>query len=48
MTPSELISKQISSLTDWRGELIAQLRKLILEVDPDIVEEWKWGTLVWI
>jgi hypothetical protein len=47
MTPSELISKQISSLTDWRGKLIAQLRKLIIEVDPDIVEEWKWCTPVW-
>ena len=46
-SPSQRISEQISSLTDWRGELLAGLRKLIREVDPDIVEEWKWGTAVW-
>jgi hypothetical protein len=47
MTASEMISDHISKLTDWRGELLALLRKLILDVDPDIVEDWKWGTPVW-
>jgi hypothetical protein len=47
MAPSELITEQISNLADWRGELLAQLRKLIPGVDPNIVEEWKWGTAVW-
>ena len=46
-SPSERISEQISNLTDWRGELLAKLRKLILSVDSDITEEWKWGTAVW-
>jgi hypothetical protein len=47
MTLSELISKQISNLSDWRGQLLAQLRNLILEAAPDITEEWRWGTAVW-
>ena len=47
MNPSELITKQIADLPDWRGQLFARLRKLILEVDPDIKEEWKWDTAVW-
>jgi hypothetical protein len=45
---SELISKRISELGDWRGETLARMRKLIKEADPDVVEEWKWrGTPVW-
>ena len=45
---SELISKRIAELGDWRGETLARMRKLILEADPDVVEEWKWmGTPVW-
>lgn len=47
MTPSQLISNQIAGLADWRGEMLARLRKLILEAAPDITEEWKWGTAVW-
>lgn len=47
MNPSERIDNQIAELTDWRGQLIAHLRKLIHEVDPDITEEWKWDTAVW-
>lgn len=47
MNPSELIDKQIADLADWRGELFARLRTLILAADPDIVEEWKWDTAVW-
>ncbi|MGQ0602214.1 MAG: DUF1801 domain-containing protein [Anaerolineales bacterium] len=46
-TPSQLISNQIAELADWRGKMLAQLRKLIHDADPDITEEWKWGTPVW-
>src|SRR6476646_8492274 len=45
---SELISKRIAELGDWRGETLARMRKLIREAVPDVVEEWKWmGTPVW-
>ena len=45
---SELISKRIGELGDWRGETLGRMRKLIQEADPDVVEEWKWmGTPVW-
>ena len=45
---SELISKRIADLDDWRGEMLGKLRALIKQADPDIVEEWKWmGTPVW-
>src|SRR5262245_24448532 len=45
---SELISKRIGELGDWRGETLGRMRKLIREADPDVVEEWKWmGTPVW-
>jgi hypothetical protein len=45
---SRLIDKRIKSLGDWRGETLARMRGLILSVDPDIIEEWKWmGTPVW-
>jgi hypothetical protein len=45
---SALISNRIAELGDWRGEALARMRKLIHQVDPDVVEEWKWmGTPVW-
>src|SRR5438552_18422824 len=50
---SELISKRIAELGDWRGETLRRMRKVIKEADPDVVEEWKWvkpttpGTPVW-
>lgn len=45
---SELISKRIAELGDWRGETLGRIRALIKEADPDVVEEWKWmGTPVW-
>jgi hypothetical protein len=47
MNPSERIDKNIAELADWRGQLVARLRKLILEADPDITEEWKWNSAVW-
>lgn len=39
---SELISKRIAELADWRGETLSRMRKLIKEADPDVVEEVKW------
>ncbi len=42
MTPSERIDERIRSLDDWRGKTLAELRRLIHEADPDIVEEVKW------
>jgi hypothetical protein len=47
MTPSEQITTYIEGLGDWRGKLLARLRKLILSTDKTLVEEWKWGTPVW-
>src|SRR6478752_2151416 len=45
---SDLISKKIADLADWRGETLSRMRKLIMEEVPDVVEEWKWmGTPVW-
>jgi hypothetical protein len=50
---SELISKRIAELGDWRGETLSRMRKLIKKAVPDVVEEWKWakatspGTPVW-
>ena len=48
MTPSELIDKQIQEAGGWKGELIAKLRKLIHEADPEIQEEWKWDVGVYV
>ncbi len=47
MNPSQLITKQIADLPDWRGKMLTRLRKIILEAAPEIAEEWKWGTAVW-
>jgi hypothetical protein len=45
---SELISKKIAELGDWRGKTLSRMRILIKEADPDVVEEWKWmGTPTW-
>src|SRR4051794_10055117 len=47
-TASDKITQRIKELGDWRGEMLAQVRKLIHDADPDIEEEWKWmGTPVW-
>ena len=47
-SPSQLIDARIEELGDWRGELLGRLRALVKEVDPDVVEEWKWrGVPVW-
>ena len=47
MTVSERVTKHIDDLGDWRGKLIAHLRKLIRDAAPELVEEWKWNTPVW-
>jgi hypothetical protein len=47
MNASELIDNRISEFGDWRGKMIARIRKLVHDAAPDIVEEWKWDTPVW-
>jgi hypothetical protein len=48
MSASERIDKSIADLGDWRGARLAEIRTLIREVDPEVVEEWKWmGSPVW-
>jgi len=44
---SRLIDERIEGLAGWRGEALARMRKLILEADPGVTEEWKWGGPVW-
>src|SRR5690349_822461 len=44
---SRLISQRIRDLGDWRGEILARMRALILEADAEMTEEWKWSTPVW-
>ena len=46
MTPSEQIDKQIAEAPGWQGPVLAKLRQLIHEADPDIQEAWKWSTAV--
>ena len=47
-SPSRLIDARIAGLGDWRGATLAQVRALIRQADPDVVEEWKWrGVPVW-
>jgi hypothetical protein len=46
-SPSRLIDATIKDLGDWRGKLLARLRALIKQADPDVVEEWKWSIPVW-
>src|SRR5260221_5228517 len=47
-SPSQLIDASIKELGDWRGEMLARVRALIKQADPEVVEEWKWrGVPVW-
>jgi hypothetical protein len=47
-SPSRLIDERINELGDWRGKMLSQLRALIKQADPEVVEEWKWrGVPVW-
>jgi hypothetical protein len=46
--PSRLIDARIAELGDWRGQMLAHVRALIKQADPDVIEEWKWrGVPVW-
>ena len=47
LTSSKQIDNYIKGLTDWRGKILARLRKLILESASELTEEWKWDTPVW-
>ena len=44
---SKLIDQRVRELEGWRGETLARMRALILEADPEMTEEWKWGGPVW-
>jgi hypothetical protein len=44
---SELISKRVAELADWRGKTLNRMRKLVKAADPGVVEEWKWEIPVW-
>lgn len=45
---AERIEQKIAALGDWRGQRLAEIRQLVHQVDPEVVEEWKWrGTPVW-
>jgi hypothetical protein len=46
-TPKASIDAKIAALDDWRGPMLAKLRKIIVGAAPGIVEEWKWATPVW-
>jgi len=47
-SPSQLIDTRIKELSDWRGKTLARVRNLIKQVDPEVIEEWKWrGVPVW-
>ncbi|HWH31531.1 MAG TPA: DUF1801 domain-containing protein, partial [Egibacteraceae bacterium] len=47
-SPSKLIDARIEELGDWRGEMLARIRRLIKEAEPEVVEEWKWrGVPTW-
>ena len=47
-SPSRMIDERIKELGDWRGKMLSQLRALIKQADPEVVEEWKWrGIPVW-
>ena len=47
-TPAQLIDARIKELGDWRGETLGRVRALIKQVDPDVIETWKWrGVPVW-
>jgi len=44
---AKMIDERIKELGDWRGKTLAQIRALIKQADPDVVEEWKWENPVW-
>ena len=48
LTASQHITNQIAELADWRGKMLARLRKVILAAAPGLTEDWKWGTAVFV
>ena len=46
-SPSRLIDARIKELDDWRGTMLARVRTLVRQADPDVIEEWKWSVPVW-
>jgi hypothetical protein len=47
-SPSAMIDARIKELGDWRGTMLARVRRLIHLADPEIVEEWKYmGVPIW-
>jgi len=52
-SPAQLLDARIEELGDWRGKMLAEVRRIIKNADPEVVEEWKWrkpsnpGTPVW-
>jgi hypothetical protein len=47
-SPSKLIDQRIKELGDWRGEMLARVRAIVKQADPEVVETWKWrGVPVW-
>jgi hypothetical protein len=47
LNATQRITNQIAELGDWRGKVLARLRKVIVDAVPNLTEEWKWGTAVW-
>jgi hypothetical protein len=48
LKPSEQIDQHIASISDWRGKVLATIRRIMREADPAVTEDWKWmGTPVW-
>lgn len=47
MKPSDQIAKRIAEVAEWRGQLLLKLRTMILEADPQAIEEWKWNNPAW-
>ncbi len=48
MKPSARIDRYIAGIADWRGQVLATIRRIMLEADPAVTEDWKWmGSPVW-
>jgi hypothetical protein len=48
MKPSEKIDQHIAGIADWRGKVLTTIRRIMLEADPAVTEDWKWmGSPVW-
>jgi hypothetical protein len=48
LKPSEQIDQHIANIPDWRGKVLATIRRIMREADPAVTEDWKWmGTPVW-